>query len=262
MALMKCDFFAESLGMCSSIYVAIPQKGTKGQIGIKNVCHDGKFKSLLLLHGLSDDQSIWLRRTSIERYASEYGIAVIMPCAEKSFYTNMKYGSDFYTYIAKEVPAVAREFFQISARREDSFVAGISMGGYGALKIGLKENDSFSAAAGISSVADIVQRSQPKGEDYIDFSKVLTPVFGEEMDIPAEEDLFRLSEKKAKDSAPLPKLFMCCGTMDYMYQDNLRLKEHLESLPFDFTFEQTEGKGHSWEYWDTAIQRVLKWLPL
>ena len=134
MALMKCDFFAESLGMCTSMYIAIPQKGTNGQIGIKNVCQDGKFKSLLLLHGLSDDQSIWLRRTSIERYASEYGIAVIMPCAEKSFYTNMKYGSDFYTYIAKEVPAVAREFFQISARREDSFVAGISMGGYGAEK--------------------------------------------------------------------------------------------------------------------------------
>lgn len=262
MALMKCDFFAESLGMCTSMYIAIPQKGTNGQIGIKNVCQDGKFKSLLLLHGLSDDQSIWLRRTSIERYASEYGIAVIMPCAEKSFYTNMKYGSDFYTYIAKEVPAVAREFFQISARREDSFVAGISMGGYGALKIGLKESDSFGAAAGISSVADIVQRSQPNGEDYINFSNVLTPVFGENMKIPAEEDLFQLSKMKADSNGKLPKLFMCCGKMDYMYLDNLKLKKHLEALPFDFTFEETEGVGHCWEYWDMAIQSVLKWLPL
>lgn len=262
MAYIKCNFFSESLGMCTSINVVLPQKGTAGQIGMKNVCRDGKFKSLLLLHGLSDDQSIWMRRTSIERYASEYGIAVIMPCGEKSFYTDMKYGSDFYTYIAKEVPAVAREFFRISERREDSFVAGISMGGYGALKIGLKESDSFCAAAGLSSVADIVQRSQPKGEDYIDFSKELLPVFGEEMTIPAEENLFSLSEKRAEEGAKLPKLFMCCGTKDYMYQDNLRLKEHLEHLPIEFTFEETEGKGHSWDYWDMAIQRVLEWLPL
>ena len=262
MALMKCDFFAESLGMCTTMYVAIPQKGTNGQIGIKNVCHDGKFKSLMLLHGLSDDQSIWLRRTSIERYASEYGIAVIMPFAEKSFYTDMKYGSKFYTYIAKEVPAAAREFFQISDRREDSFIAGVSMGGYGALKIGFKENESFCAAAGLSSVADIAERSKPKGEEYLDFADVLKPVFGEEAKIPETEDLFQLSSMKVKDKAVLPKVYMCCGQQDYMYLDNLKLRDHLKSLGIDLTFEETAGVGHTWDYWDMAIQRILAWLPL
>ncbi len=260
MALMKCDFFSESLEKCSSIYVVIPQRQTNGQIGIKNACTDGKFKSLLLLHGLSDDQSIWLRRTSIERYAAEYGIAVIMPCADRSFYTDMKYGGAYYTYIAKEVPAIAREFFNISDQREDSFVAGLSMGGYGALKIALRENHSFSAGAGISSVADLAARCNPKGENYIDFRDTLVPIFGEEMNIGAEDDLFRLSEMKANSKEELPRLFMACGKEDYMYEDNVKLKNHLQSLPFDFTYEEAEGFGHSWEYWDMTIQHVLKWL--
>ncbi len=260
MALMKCDFFSESLEKCSSIYVVIPQKQTNGQIGMQSVCTDGKFKSLLLLHGLSDDQSIWMRRTSIERYATEYGIAVIMPCADRSFYTDMKYGGAYYTYIAKEVPAIAREFFNISERREDSFVAGLSMGGYGALKIGLRENHAFSAAAGISSVADLVARSVPKGDGYIDFRDTLIPIFGEKVQIPAEDDLFQLAEMKAQSNEILPRLFMACGTEDFMYQDNLNFKAHLESLPFDFTYEEAEGFGHSWEYWDIVIQHILKWL--
>ena len=262
MALIKCNFFSQTLGKCSSMYVVLPQKSTEGQIGVDNKCQDEKYKSLLLLHGLSDDESIWLRRTSIERYATEYGIAVIMPCGEKSFYTDMKYGDPFYTYIAKEVPKIAREFFNISEKREDSFVAGISMGGYGALKIGLRENDAFSYAAGLSSAADIVERSKPKDEEYRDFKEVLIPVFGEEMIIPKEDDLFKLSEMKVNLKEQLPKILMLCGTADFMYQDNLKLKAHLEKLPIDYTYEETEGEGHNWGYWDNAIKRVLEWLPL
>ncbi len=262
MALMKCNFFSQTLGKCVSMYVVLPQKSTAGQIGIENKCEDEKYKSLLLLHGLSDDESIWLRRTSIERYAAEYGIAVIMPCGEKSFYSDMKYGDPFYTYIAKEVPRVAREFFNISEKREDSFVAGISMGGYGALKIGLRENNLYSCAVGLSSVADIVERSIPKGDNYRDFCDVFIPIFGEEMNIPKEDDLFALSQMKVDSKEELPKILMRCGTEDFMYQDNLKLKAHLEKLPIDYTYEETEGEGHNWKYWDNAIKRVLEWLPL
>jgi S-formylglutathione hydrolase FrmB len=262
MALMKCNFFSQTLGKCVSMYVVLPQKSTAGQIGIENKCEDKKYKSLLLLHGLSDDESIWLRRTSIERYAAEYGIAVIMPCGEKSFYSDMKYGDPFYTYIAKEVPRIAREFFNISEKREDSFIAGISMGGYGALKIGLRENDLYSCAVGLSSVADIVGRSIPKGDNFRDFHKELVPIFGEEMNIPKEDDLFSLSQMKVDSKESLPKILMLCGTADFMYQDNLKLKAHLEKLPIDYTYEETEGKGHNWGYWDDAIRRVLEWLPL
>lgn len=81
-----------------------------------------------MAHGLSDDHSIWLRRTSIERYAAQYGICVVMPCGDKSFYTDMKYGNRYYTYFAKELPGIVREFFHVSDKREDNYIAGLSMG--------------------------------------------------------------------------------------------------------------------------------------
>ena len=89
MAFMNLKFFSESLGMQTEVYVVIPQKSTQGEIGVTTNAEAKKYKCLYLLHGLSDDHSIWLRRTSIERYATEYGICVVMPAAAKSFYTDM-----------------------------------------------------------------------------------------------------------------------------------------------------------------------------
>ena len=94
MAFISIKFFSEALRIQSEIYVIIPQKSTVGEIGVENNSKQEKYKCLFLLHGLSDDHSIWLRRTSIERYAADYGICVVMPCAHRSFYTDMKYGGN------------------------------------------------------------------------------------------------------------------------------------------------------------------------
>lgn len=99
--------------------------------------------TLYLLHGLSDDDSIWLRRTSIERYVAQMGIAVVMPQVHRSFYTDMAAGGQYWTFISEELPALARSFFPLSAKREDNFVAGLSMGGYGALKLGLRKPETL-----------------------------------------------------------------------------------------------------------------------
>ena len=101
MAFMNLKFYSEALGMQTEVYIVIPQKSTAGEIGVETNAKADRYKCLYLLHGLSDDHSIWLRRTSIERYASEYGICVVMPAAARSFYTDMKYGQKYYTYIAK-----------------------------------------------------------------------------------------------------------------------------------------------------------------
>ena len=101
MALFNMNFFSETLGMQSSVLVVIPQKSAAGQIGIENKANDKKYKVLYLLHGLSDDETIWLRRTSVERYASRYGIAVVMPNGHRSFYTDMRHGGAYYRYITE-----------------------------------------------------------------------------------------------------------------------------------------------------------------
>ncbi|MBQ8374215.1 MAG: esterase family protein [Clostridia bacterium] len=252
MALINIKFSSEVLGRQTSINVIIPQKRTNGEIGIENAAKDEKYKTLLLLHGLSDDNTIWLRRTSIERYATERGIAVVMPSGDRSFYTDMKYGDKFYTYISQEVLRIAREYLPLSEKREDNFIAGNSMGGYGALKIALKNPESFCAAAGLSSVADV--------ESFMTkyASHLREPIFGTGEKVPDSEDLFFLA--KDGESQPIkPRIYMGEGKGDYMYADNIRLKTLFESLDYDYTYSEDEG-AHNWAFWDDYIQRVLSWL--
>lgn len=251
MALAELNFYSESLGTQQTVNVIIPQRNASGEIGIENGGAAEKYKCLYLLHGLSDNQTIWLRRTSIERYAQEYGICVVMPFGDRSFYTDMKFGGKYYTYIAKELPRVIREFFNVSKKREDNYIAGLSMGGYGALKIGMRECETFCAAAGLSSVADIEREKEMWKQDAVN-------IFGLDMKVPDEDDLFKIAEKCSEN--PLkPRIYMGCGTEDFLYGDNIRLKEKFESLNFDYKYRESPG-AHSWDFWDEYIQYVLKWM--
>lgn len=249
MAFIQLHIYSESLGMQTGVNIVIPQKNKIGEIGLIGKTTTEKYKSLYLLHGLSDDQTIWMRRTSIERYANEYGICVIMPSGGRSFYFNQLNGEKYYTYIANELPNIINDFFCISNKREDRFIAGISMGGYGALKIALKENDKFYAAAGLSSVADI---------HFDRFKQHLINTVGEEKYNSKDEDLFALIEQK-EDEDKKPKLYMWCGKEDFLYADNVRLMNHIKKFNFDYTYEESAG-SHAWVYWDKHIQRVLEWM--
>ena len=247
MALINLKIFSEELGMQTAVNIVIPQKNTNGEIGVSNNVKDGKLKCLYLLHGLSDDHTIWMRRTSIERYAAEYGICVVMPDGARSFYSDMKYGMNYYSYIAKELPQIIEGMFNVSDRREDRYIGGLSMGGYGAMKIALEEQGRYAAAFGLSPVADI------KNEN---FTETLIPVFGDS--IPDEADLFYLTTKHNMDKT-MPRLYMTIGKDDFMYNDSVRLNEHLKNLNYDYTYVETPG-SHSWELWDKTVQEALKWI--
>lgn len=259
MALLNVDFFSESIGMCMQMEVILPQR-TKGQIGLTGMRKDGRIPVLYLLHGMSDDHTIWLRRTSIERYVSDMGIAVVMPTTHLGWYTDMAYGSRYWTYISEELPQICHSFFaDLSDRREDTFAAGLSMGGYGAMKLALG-TDRFGAAASLSGAVNVAGRNmQGDRENY------WRGIFGDPGQVKGScNDLFHLAELKssaAEDKSVLPKLFMCCGTEDSLLSDNRLMKEHLERYGYDLTYEESAG-SHSWDYWDVNIQRILKWLPI
>ncbi len=248
MAYIQLHVYSRALGIQTEVGVIIPQQDTAGEIGIGNAANKQKYRSLYLLHGLSDDQTIWHRRTSIERYATEYGICVVMPCGGRSFYMNQQNGQAYYNFVAKELPALISEFFNVSDKREDRYIAGNSMGGYGALKIALKENETFAGGAGLSSVADIRTGL---------FKELIEGNIGKENYLSADEDLFALSAKY-ENAKTKPRLYMCCGTEDFLYSDNVKLCNHLQKLDFDYTYEESEGT-HEWGYWDKKIQSVLKW---
>lgn len=246
MAFINLNIFSEALGMQTQVNVVIPQAPLKGGKGLGK---NKKYKCLYLLHGLSDDYSIWMRRTSIERYADQYGICVVMPDGARSFYCDIKNGSKYYTYIAKELPKIIRRMFNVSAAREDNYIAGLSMGGYGALKIGLRECDSFCCAAGLSPAVEL-----NRGE-LVPF---LTHIFGENYTLPQEEDLYYLI-KKQNDNPLKPRLYVGIGTEDFLYQYNVEFRAAMEKLDYDFTYRESAGV-HSWNFWDEYIQYVLEWM--
>ncbi len=253
MAFIDLKYYSAVLGMQTEAAVILPQQDTAGEIGVENNTRPGPYKCLYLLHGLSDDHTIWMRRTAIERYASQYGIAVVMPRADKSFYTDMKYGMKYYTHIAKELPALICQFFNVSPKREDNYIAGLSMGGYGALKIGLRECKRFCKAAGLSPCGDMRAMVGTGG-----FEDVMFPIFGEDYYVPDSDDLLTLCDIR-KDDPDCPKLFVAIGTEDFLYENCRTFKKKLEDTGIDHTWREGPG-AHSWDYWDEQIKHVLWWM--
>ena len=255
MALIHCNFYSDVLEISTAMYVILPEN-TKTQIGMEGKTERLVHPTLYLLHGLSDDYTIWQRRSSIERYASNFGLAVVMPAVNRSFYCDMVQGYKYWTFVSEELIKKARSFFPLSDKREDNFVAGLSMGGYGAFKLGLSYPEKFCAAASLSGAMDIMQ-FKDSGND-----REFELIFGREKQIKgSKHDLFRLLEEIKKSPGLKPKLYQCCGTEDFLYKDNISFKKLCEKSGLDYTFEEEPGT-HNWEYWDLKIKRVLEWLPI
>jgi len=261
MALFHVNFFSEALDMNTSLYAVVPQKRPFAESGKFHVGTE-KYRTLFLLHGRTDDHTIWLRRTSVERYAEEKGIAVIMPEVHLSYYSDMKHGLDYFTYVADELPAVARSFFPLSDRREDTYVAGLSMGGYGAVKVGLRRPESFSRIGAFSGSVDILYWMDLCRKNK---SVMHLKLFGNSFGDPAavagtEDDLFHLVRRLKASGSRIPPVYQCCGTEDFLYQANVNFRDLCRKEGVDLTYEEWPGE-HEWGFWDEAIRRFLAWLP-
>jgi S-formylglutathione hydrolase FrmB len=183
-----------------------------------------------------------------------------MPAVHRSFYTDMTNGYKYWTYVSEEVPARAREMFPLSGKREENFVAGLSMGGYGAFKMALRHPDRFAAAASLSGALDVA--GMAKNADDPDWKTELSTIFGDLNKVGgSDNDLFHLAAQVAQSDQPKPKLFQWCGTEDFLYESNVKFRNFVQKLPLDLTYSDGPG-DHTWGYWDVQIQNVLAWLPL
>ncbi|MDB4866543.1 MAG: esterase family protein [Cohnella sp.] len=261
MALMHVEFFSEVLGLSSSIDVLIPQM-TRTQVGIDSVSFKPPYPVLYLLHGGSDNHTNWQRNTSIERYVSDKGIAVVMPAVQYSFYSDQKCGFRYFTYLSEELPQIVQEFFPISGKREDTFAAGLSMGGYGAFKLGICCPDRFAAVASLSG--SLNQRSRITGEAGVNtvMLQMARYTFGslEEYDQSAN-DLDHMLEQQLASGVRLPKFYQACGTHDFNYKMNKAFHERFKDR-VDLRYAEVSERGHEWSFWDEYIQRVLEWMPI
>jgi len=258
MARVRCDFYSDVLGVGTSMTVLLPEPPS-GRIGVGGSAGagTGDIPTQFLLHGLSDDDTIWTRNTAIERYAAELGLAVVMPQVQRSFYTDEAWGRPYWTFVAEELPRVARGFFRLSARPAETFVAGLSMGGYGAFKLALRHPDRFGAAASLSGVLDLVARMQQMGPHSAD-PRLWPRIFGEPPAVAGtDNDLLHLLPA----ATALPPLYLACGTEDPLYAGNVAFRDACATHGIPLTASFSPG-AHEWSYWDARIRDVLAWLPL
>lgn len=264
---IQCNFHSKYLKMDTSISVLIPSymNSENKDKSLSNIYDSSKrFKTLYLLHGNGGDHTSWQRYTSIERYAEKKQLAVVMPSAYVSSYSNMAHGMDYFSYLSEELPLFVRTLFPLSDQRKDNYVAGLSMGGRGAFLWALRKPEFFAAAACLSGSLDIDEMiTRYSKEDPIGTQKRFADTYGDISKIKgSENDIFEIAKRLKESGTVIPKLYMACGTEDPRYESQyLPFVSFARELGLNLTCE--DGPGiHDYDFWDPFIERVIQWLPL
>lgn len=213
-----------------------------------DVIKEDNVSILYLLHGYWGDYSNWVRYTRIEKYVDGKNMIVVMPSGLNMYYTNTDGWYPYLKYLIEELPAIIKETYRLNIKRENTFIAGLSMGGYGALRAILSTNNyakgaSFSGALDISRFKDSLYNSR-KGP--------LRTLFSE--NLKEEDDLYNLATlQKGKDIS----LYISCGTEDSLLSHNQRLHKILEKEKIKHVYYEKPG-NHTWEFWDQEIKEAIK----
>lgn len=244
MAVFDGNIYSQSLGMMTGLTVILPEQHPK----------DEPTAVLYLLHGLSDNHDCWLYRTRIESYVRGKNIAVIMPEVQRSMYTDMAYGLRYFTFVSEELPAICRSMFRITDDPAHTYIAGLSMGGYGAMKCMLHHPDRYAAVGAFSALLDV--KGHFSGEHDFENREVIA-ILGDH--IAPENDLFMLTAKAAKEHIPLPPIYLTCGLSDFLYNGCARFRKQLDFLKIHYVYEEWAG-DHNWDFWDRSIKQFLEFI--
>jgi putative tributyrin esterase len=209
------------------------------------------FAVFYLLHGLSDDHTIWSRRTRIETYVANLPLIVVMPDGGRGYYTDNEQGPAYARAFAEEMPAVIERNFPARSSRLSRCVGGLSMGGYGALRLALGYPDRFCSATSHSGSLLAGSRPPRKGDLYPDEFRL---VFGPG---PAgsSHDLVHLAQR-CKTDANLPRMRIDCGTEDFLLDHNRGFHDRLTEMKIPHEYEEFPG-AHSWDYWDLHVREAI-----
>lgn len=204
---------------------------------------------MYLLHGLSDDHTIWSRRTRIEWYVRNLPLAVVMPDGGRGFYCDAVNGPANESHIIKDVIGFVDTHFNTKAERSGRVIAGLSMGGYGALKLALKFPDMFCSV--VSHSGGVAAGHKPYREEL---AAEMRLIYGDNY-IGGKDDLWAIAERV--DRSKLPAIRMDCGLSDFLLEDNRAFHQHLVKLGIPHEYEEFPG-DHNWDFWDTHIQETIQ----
>ena len=263
MALIQINYISCALQRTVPVQVILPvdKLTPDGQLPPEK-----KFKTLYLLHGFLGNYTDWVSGTRIQRWAEERDLCVVMPSGDNSFYVDRPGTLNNYgKFIGQELVEITRRMFPLSRKREDTFIGGLSMGGYGAVRNGLAYPDTFGAVISFSGVLQPFE-SLARVPDSYDTS-FETGTFGD-LKVAADSDknptwlVRRLAQRKLADpQLALPAIYIACGTEDSLLSHSRDFRDLLTANGFPVTYEEGPG-DHNWDFWDTHIQKVINWLPL
>lgn len=239
MARITCNFLSYTLHRAVDLTVILPTMCFPEMMEPDpHHRQNAEYPVLYLLHGYGNNHATWNGYTSVELYAEERNLCVVMFSAENKFYIDHGGDDDYFRFISKELPEFVQGMFPVSAKPEDTYIAGLSMGGYGSLIHALRESERF-AAAGSFSGAPMYYHAEKDG---------------------AEKDVLLQLEKNAEKAARLP-LYISCGTKDSLYQDNLDFVEAAKKLGYSVTWAGVPGFDHEWRFWDMQAEAFMDWIP-
>lgn len=250
MAILEMNYYSMALGRTTTVNVILPTDKAlvDGYTPIK------PFKTLYLLHGYCGNHTDWVNYTRIQHLAEDRNLAVVMPAGENAFYIDHPYGK-FGQLIGEELVQMTRRMFPLSHRREDTFIAGLSMGGYGAMRNGLKYADTFGYIGAFSGAFHYFALEPEQAEESHRKRNYLfgDPVEAAKTDVnPQVAYLNRTAD---------PKIYMACGTEDELLESSRRFHAFLQEQGADVTYEEGPG-AHNWDFWNTYLLKFLNWLPL
>lgn len=196
--------------------------------------------------------------TTIEQYASQYGCTVIMPQVNRSYYTDMEYGLDYFHYVTHELPELCGRMMRLDDNPQKTYIAGLSMGGYGALKCALTYPERYSKVVSLSGVTDLQKRlNDPQMSK--DMAREMAGTFGKRLQIKPDQDLYALAAKLVDDKRNLPSILTCCGSKDPFVEMNREFAAYLETTPYEFQYVETSGT-HEWRFWEEHLKTTFDFL--
>ena len=263
MALLRIDLFSQALMRTVPVTAIIP---------VDNVRYEGDpvrpadlpYKTLYLLNGIYGNNMDWVCASNVMMWAQERSLAVIMPAGENHFYVDCAAtGEGYGRFIGEELVEQTRRLFHLSRKREDTYIAGLSMGGYGALRNGLKYADTFGYVAGLSSglIFDKMKKADNSSGDYTQRRSYYEAIFGDLAALEGSDKDYRALYLKAKEAGNAPRLYLACGTEDFLIEQNRSYRDFLQTQGADLTYEEGPGQ-HDFTFWNEYLGHVMEWLPL
>ena len=257
MAIVNLTFHSYYLGTEAQVTILLPE-------ALSGPAEDRKGKIypvLYLLHGHSNDGMTYATSGNVPLLCRDLDLIVVMPSAGRSFYVNGKYGYRYYDYMTKELPVVIQNYFPVSVKREDTYIAGLSMGGYGAFMMAMKNPERFGAAASMSGAIDAAFRLRHEEMTYhkcVDMRENLEHIFGSAKEYDSSEwNLYGLLKTLENSQGPKPRFFQCCGLEDELLEQNRQMNRALEAAHMEHEYKESHGI-HNWYYWNKSLPDVLE----